>query len=93
MTNSPKTTRLHKINIKAVGYILSTAFQTTKGMLNVRFRFNVYNEVIKRMIIVRFQNLVKHRPDLIDKCIVKGVMDIAWTRCLWQLNQVNVNEK
>ncbi|XP_060836233.1 probable inactive peptidyl-prolyl cis-trans isomerase-like 6 [Rhopalosiphum padi] len=33
-------------------------------------------------------NLVKHRHDLINKYVIKGVMDIEWTRCLWKINQI-----
>ncbi|XP_025204224.1 problable inactive peptidyl-prolyl cis-trans isomerase-like 6 [Melanaphis sacchari] len=33
-------------------------------------------------------NLVKHRHDLINKYVIKGVMDIEWTRCLWNINQI-----
>ncbi|CAH1713676.1 unnamed protein product [Aphis gossypii] len=33
-------------------------------------------------------NLVKYRHDLINRYVIKGVMDIEWTRCLWKINQI-----
>ncbi|VVC27186.1 Cyclophilin-like domain,Cyclophilin-type peptidyl-prolyl cis-trans isomerase domain [Cinara cedri] len=39
------------------------------------------------MILLGKLNVLKHRPDLVNKYTVKGVMDFEWTRYLWKLNQ------